>query len=197
MTVRGVCGGLMNLFGAIALVLSVWAAIFTAFFVGRSVVVMVHAGGYRPATFTVEELLFQKGVMRTNRTYDSHGAVGTVDGRRERFGLGGYVKLPLQSRADLEGQVRVGQQLPVLYNPAVPKSSEARVLYPEKNFKQTWQRRQREMITTAYLPWGLAIALCLVFGAAAGRIASAVKICLGACVLVVLAWIPALVQLFF
>jgi len=195
MTVRGVCDGLKNLFGALALVLSLWAAVFTAFFVGRSVVVMMHAGGYEPATFTVEELFFQKGAMRTNRTYDSYHVTGTVLGRQERFGLGDYVKGVLQTRADLEAQVHVGQQLAVLYNPAVPANTGMRVLYPEKDFKRTWQRRQREMVTTAYGPWGLAMALCLAFGAAAGRIVSAVKICLGACVFVVLAWIPTLLQI--
>jgi hypothetical protein len=185
---------LKNLFGTLAIVLSVWAALFTVFGVSNGVIVMLYADGYRQATCTIDQLFFQKGETRRNRTYDDYYASVTVEGQAEEFNLGGYVKGVLQTREDLEAQVHVGQELAVLYNPNVPKHSRLRVLYPEKDFKQSWQNRQKRMIHTAYGPWGLAIALCLFFGAAARKTKSAVKMSIGACVFVVLAWIPFLVK---
>ena len=190
--------GLKNLFGALALVLSVWAAMLTGFFVGNSVVIIMHADGYQPATFTVENLYFQLGNNRsTNRTYDKYYVTGTVNDQTEYFGLGEQVKGPFKTREEFEAQAHPGQKLAVLYNPVVPEKTRLRVLYPEKDFKETWKGRQKKMINTAYGSRGLAIALCLLCGAAARKTRSAVKMCVGACVFLVPAWIPLLLNLYF
>ena len=190
--------GLKSLFGALAIVLSMWTAMLTGFFIGNSVVIMLHADGYKPATFTVEKLYFQLGNYRsTNRTYDKYYVTGTVNGQTERFGLGDYVKGPFKTREEFEAQVHPGQKLAVLYNPAVPEKTKLRVQYPEKNFKETWKQRQKKMINTAYGPWGLAIVLCLLCGVLARKTLSAVKMCIGASVFVVLSWIPALLNYYF
>ncbi len=188
---------LKKVFGVLALIFSMWAALITLGSAAKSVVVLLYANGYREATYTVDQLLFQKGEMRRNRTYGSYGAMGTVEGKEEFFGLGDYVHGVLQKREDLEAQVHVGQELKVLYNPDVPKASELRVLYPEKDLKQTWKRIQTKMIRTGYGPWLISMVLCLLFGAAAGKTLSAVKICIGACVFVFFSWIPFLIQVIF
>lgn len=197
MKIPALFNNLKKLFGASALVFSMWTAMITLGFVGKSIIILLYADGYHEATYTVDQLLFQKGEMRRNRTYDSHGAMGTIEGRKEFFGLGDYVRGPLQKREDLEAQVHVGQELKVLYNPDVPKKSELRVLYPEKDLKHTWRKIQKKMIRTAYSPWLISMALCLIFGAAAGKTISAVKVCIGASVFVVLSWIPFLIQMVF
>jgi len=183
--------------GASALIFSMWAALITLGSAGKSVIILLYADGYHEATFTIDQLLFQKGGMRTNRTYDSYGAEGTVEGRKEFFGLGDYVQGILQKREDLEAQVHVGQKLNVLYNPDVPGSSGLRVLYPEKNLKETWKRIQMKMIRTGYGPWLISMILCLLFGIAAGKTISAIKICAGASVFVLLSWVPFLIQILF
>ncbi len=197
MKAQSLFDGLRKLFGLTAIVLSMWTAMLTAFFVGKSVAILIHADGYRPAVCTVDRLFFSKGEMRRNRTYDEHYAVVTIEGRKEEFSLGGYVKGPVQSRADLEAQVHVGQTLAVLYNPDVPENGRLRVLFPEQNFKETWQHRRKKMVNTAYGPWILAMVLCLVSGAAARKLKPAIKMCVGACVFVAFAWIPFLAQNFF
>jgi hypothetical protein len=197
MKAQNVFEGMKNLFGALAIVLSMWAAMLTAFSVGSSVVIMLHADGYRPAVCTIDELFFQRGEIRSNRTYSDYYAGVTVEGQKEEFNLGDYIKGVPQTREDLEAQVQVGQRLDVLYNPDVPRNSQLRVLYPEKNFKQTWKNRQKRMIQTAYGPWILAIGLCLLFGAAARKIRSAVKMSIGACIFVILAWIPYILNHYF
>lgn len=163
----------------------------------KSVIILLYADGYRESTYTVDQLLFQRGEMRRNRTYNSYGATGMVEGQKEFFGLGDYVQGVLQKREDLEAQVHVGQELKVLYNPDVPKTSGLRVLYPEKDLRQTWKRIQTKMIRTGYGPWLISMFLCFVFGVAAGKTISAIKICLGACVFVFLSWIPFLIQVVF
>jgi|GEM_PF-3287681 hypothetical protein len=188
---------LKKMFGASALIFSMWSALITLSSVSQSVIILLYAGGYHESTYTIDQLLFQKGEMRTNRTYDSYGAEGTVEGRKEFFGLGDYVQGVPQKREDLEAQVHVGQELKVLYNPDVPGASGLRVLYPEKDLKQTWRRIQAKMIRTGYGPWLISVVLCLLFGIAAGKTLSAVKICIGASVFVLLSWVPFLIQIFF
>ncbi len=195
MITRDLFDNLKKAFGASAVILSMWTALITLGSAGQSVIILLYADGYRDAVFTVDQLLFQRGEMRRNRTYDSYGAEGTVEGRKEFFSLGEYVRGVLQKREDLEAQVRVGQELKVLYNPDVPKTSGLRVLYPEENLKDTWRKIQRKMILTGYGPWLICLILCLVFGIAAGKTASAVRIGAGASVFVALSWIPFLTQI--
>lgn len=188
---------LKKFFGASALILSMWTALITLGSVNKGVIILLYAKSYHEATFTIDQLLFQKGEMRRNRTYNSYGAEGTVEGRKEFFGLGDYVRGVLQKREDLETQLHVGQELNVLYNPDVPRASELRVLYPQKNLKETWIKIQTKMILTGYGPWLISIILCFLFGIVAGKTISAVKICIGALVFVLLSWIPFLIQVVF
>jgi hypothetical protein len=186
---------LKKICGASALILSMWTALITLASVHRSVIILLYADGYHETTYTIDRLIFQKGEMRRNRTYDSYGAEGTVEGQEEFFGLGEYVHGVLQKREDLEAQVHVGQKLKVLYNPDVPRTSGLRVLYPEKNLKESWKRIQTKMIRTGYGPWLISMILCLLFGIAAGKTISSIKICIGALVFVLLSWIPFLIQI--
>lgn len=195
---RSLFDNLKKLFGALAVVLSMWTAMITGFFIGNSIVILIHADGYYEAIYTIDQLLFRKGEMGSNRTnYDEYYAMGTVDGRTERFGLGDYLQGVIQTREDLESQVHVGQKLKVLYNPDVPQKTKMRVLYPDENFKQTWEKRQKKMITTAYGPWLIAVLLCLLSGYAAGKAISAIKISIASCLFIVFAWIPLLLNYFF
>jgi hypothetical protein len=191
---RNAFDGLKNLSGAAAVILSMWTALLTAFGAGDSIVIMLNADGYRPAVCTVDRIVFQRGEARRNRTYDAYYAEVTVEGRREEFNLGDYVRGVPQTREDLEAQVPEGRELAVLYNPDVPGKSRLRVLYPEKDFRESWRNRQRKILRTAYGPWGLAIVLCLTFGVAARRTRSALKWCAGASVFVILAWVPFIVR---
>jgi len=194
---RSLLNNLKKLFGASALIFSMWSALITLGSAGKSVIILLYADGYHESTYTIDGLHFQKGEMRTNRTYGSYGAEGTVEGRKEFFGLGDYVQGVLQKREDLEAQVHVGQELKVLYNPDVPRTSGLRVLYPEQDLKQNWKRIQAKMIRTGYGPWLVSMVLCFLFGIAAGKTLSAIKICIGACVFVLLSWIPFLLQIIF
>ena len=174
MKAKNVFDNLKKLFGALALVLSMWTAMITGFFIGNSIVILIHADGYHEATYTIDQLLFRKGDMRSNsRHSDEYYAMGTVEGEKERFSLGDYLQGVIRTREDMESQVHIGQKLKVLYNPEVPNNTKMRVLYPEKNFKQTWEKRQKKMIDTAYGPWLIAIILCILFGTAAGKTKSA------------------------
>jgi len=188
---------LMNLFGALALVLSMWTAMMTGMLIGKSVVIIMHLDGYATAEFTVDQLYFQKGSMRGNRTYDHYYAEGTVNGQKEIFKLGEYVQGTINTREELEAQVSVGQKLKVLYNPDVPRKTRLRVLYPEKNFTATWKRRQKQMIRTGYGPWAIALLLCIFFGLMGRQFKSVVGFCFGATVFVIFSWIPTLLNLYF
>lgn len=181
--------------GVLALIFSMWAALITLSSVSNSVIILLYSKGYQESTYTIDQLLFQKGEMRRNRTYNSYGAEGTIEGRKEFFGLGDYVQGDLQKREDLEAQVHVGQVLNVLYNSNVPRTSGLRVLYPQKDLKETWKRIQTKMIRTGYGPWLISMILCILFGIIAGKTISAIKICIGAFVFVFLSWIPFLIQI--
>ncbi len=198
MKAKTVFENLKKIFGAFAIVLSFWAALFTAFFIANSIVILVHSDGYHEVVYSVDQLLFRKGEMGSNsRSSDEYYAMGTVEGEQERFSLGEYLQGVIRTREDMESQVHVGQKLKVLYNPDVPQKTNMRILYTKKNFKQNWKRRQKKMINTGYGPWFLCVLLCLVFGFAAGQIKSAVKITIGSCVFIVFAWIPGILNYFF
>jgi hypothetical protein len=195
MKLQSLINNLKKVCGASALIFSMWTALITLASVSKSVIILLYAQGYHETTYTIDQLIYQKGEMRRNRTYDSYGAEGTVEGQKEFFGLGDYVQGVLQKREDLEAQVHIGQKLKVLYNPYVPRASGLRVLYPEKNLKESWKRIQTKMIRTGYGPWLISMILCLLFGIAAGKIISSIKICVGAFVFVILSWIPFLIQI--
>jgi len=189
---------LMGLSGGAAIVLSFWTAVITAFVIGNSIYILIYADGYKPATFTIEKLSFVKGHRASGkRTSDRYWADGMVDGKKEKFKLGSYITGVIQSQKDLESQVRVGQKLPVLYNPNAPEKLEIRVQYPEKDFKRTWERRQDKMVHTAYMPWFIAMGLCLLSGIGADKIKAAFGFCTGSLFLVAFAWVPTIIKLLF
>ncbi|MBW2180233.1 MAG: hypothetical protein JRG81_07670 [Deltaproteobacteria bacterium] len=189
---------LMGLSGGAAIVLSFWTAIITAFVIGNSIYILIYADGYKPATFTIEKLSFVKGHRASGkRTSDKYWADGMVDGKKEIFKLGSYITGVIQSQKDLESQVHVGQKLPVLYNPNTPKKLAIRVQYPEKDFKRTWERRQDKMVHTAYMPWFIAMGLCLLSGIGADKIKASFGFCIISLFLVVFAWVPTIMKLLF
>jgi hypothetical protein len=189
--------GLKTLFGSGAVIVSFWTALITGFFIGPSIVILLHADGYRPDTFTITKLNHVKGYRRgSQRTYDKTWADGTVAGNQEIFKLGEYIQGTIQSQEDLEKQFHVGQKLAVYYNPNAPKRWETRVLYPEKDFHKTWDRRQKKMINTAYLPLALCWVLCLLFGALGRKMKSAIGFCVGSLFFVAFAWIITLLKLY-
>ena len=182
--------GLKNLFGFLAIILSWWTAILTAFLIGTSITILMYSDGYRPTTFTIEKLVYVKGGWQGSRSRpDRYWAEGTIADQTEKFKLGGYTKGIPQNQEDLEAQFKIGQELPVLYNPNVPEKLEVRVLYPEKDFHETWKRRQKQMIRTAYLPQGLAIFLCLICGILARKTKSAIGFSVASLFFVVMAWV--------
>ncbi len=187
--------GLMVVFGTAAILLSFWVAICTGPLLGKNIYALLYVDGYVPATFTIEKITFFKGNNSSNRTNDKYWADGDINGNKEKFGFGNYISGVIQSQGDLEKQVSVGQKLPVLYNPEAPRHLEIRVQFPEKDFKQTLKRRQKEIINTAYLPWIVSIGLCLFFGIIACRIKTAIGFCIGSMFFVVFAWIPTLLNL--
>ncbi|MBN1782153.1 hypothetical protein JW948_13555 [bacterium] len=188
---------LQMLFGGMALVLSMWTAMITGFTLGKSLTILLYADGYRPATYTIEALYFQKanGINRPNRTWDNYYAEGTVEGRKERFGLGSYVQGILKTREDLEAQVQVGQKLAVLYNPDVPVKTQLRVLYPEKKFTETWTHVRNKSIRVGYAPWGICMFLCILFGIAARERRSTLGFVFMGTIFIVFSWMPAILNM--
>jgi hypothetical protein len=190
--------GFRNLFGSLALILSLWTAMITGLSIGPSIMILMHADGYKPDTFTIEKLVYFKPRHKTRSSRSSkYFARGTVAGNKEIFKLGSYVKGTPQGIEDLEAQFDEGQKLAVLYNPKVPKGTELRVLYPEKDFHATWKRRQKKMYNTGYFPWLLSMGLCLVFGIIGRKIKSTIGFCLGSFIFVIFAWIPTLLNILF
>jgi hypothetical protein len=81
----------------------------------------LHADSYRPATFTVAWVAYRPSGRKTTSDY---WAVGTIDGHRERYGLGGVVR-GVSGWDDLEAQVHAGQEFKVLYDPSFGKQGNA------------------------------------------------------------------------
>lgn len=188
--------GLKNLFGFIAVILSFWSALITAFFVGPSIVIMMNAEGYHREVFTIRKLHYVHNDMRTQRTLDKYWADGEVAGQSEEYGLGGYVQGVPQNLEDLESQFQVGQKLDVMYNPNVSKKRGSRVLFAEDNFHETWRARQKRMVNTGYYPLGLALGLCFICGLLAGKTKSALKFAAGSSFFLIFAWVFVLLKLY-
>lgn len=162
--------GLMILCGMLSVIFSFWTALVTSSGIETCIYLLHYADGYRPAVFTIENIVFVEGDNATkHRTADKYWVEGDIGGKKEKFRLGRYVAGVVQNRADLEKKVSVGQKLPVLYNPDIPESLEIRVQYPEPDFKQYVKRMQWTMVRETYLPWSVSICLCLLFGAVARK----------------------------
>ena len=115
----------------------------------------LHADSYRPATFIVAWVAYRPSGRRTTSDY---WAVGTIDGHRERYGLGGVVR-GVSGWDDLEAQVHPGQEFKVLYDPSFGKQGDAgrqRVIAYEDDFAL---RQRGRMIRTAALIYGPSLVL--------------------------------------
>ncbi len=188
-----VFNGLKNLFGVAALLLGAWTALMTAFTIGPNLITLKYVDGYEPATFTIRQLNFVKGSIRTGHNRrDYMWADGVIDGSQEKFFLGGgYVKGAINSQEELEQWLRVGQQLKVLYNPAVPRALEQhRVVFPEKDFKSYWKGFQQRRLWETYYPLGISLLLCLVCGVLARNIIGAIGFVAGSTLMVLLVLVP-------
>ena len=191
-----VCKWISHLAGTAGFVFSLWCALMTAFFLGPSVFIVLNIDGYRPADFEVKRLYFIKGEQRTNRTYGEQGAEGAIGGRDEIFRLGEYVPKVVNSLEELKHFVHEGQVLKVMYNPGV-RIGELRVLYPDPNFRDRWKQRQKEMLHTAYGPYLLCMAICFLFGVPGRVPRSCVGLFAASAFIILMAWVPALLQLLF
>lgn len=134
-----------------------------ALLAGRQFAVLTHVDGYRPAEFTVEELVYAEGQRRGSTTTPTrYWAEGTVNGHKERFGLGAYLPKIPASQAELEGMMAIGRVLPVLYNPEVPNTVETRVLYPDKDFPAKWLLSLHNLFRYGFGPLAAALSLWLI-----------------------------------
>ncbi|MBN2382415.1 hypothetical protein JXQ70_05985 [bacterium] len=184
-----------HLAGAVSMLLTIWCALLTLFSVGSNAVILLQLDDYQPAIFVVEELFYSSGDLA--RDYASgYGAYGRIEGTREYFSLGNYVRGAIRSRTDLEKYVQEGQSLAVMYNPTL-KITDKRVLYPEKNFRQKWKQKQAYMIKTGYGPLGLALLICVLTGIVGGVFKTCLGFGLATLVIISLSWLPTLLQLLF
>jgi hypothetical protein len=115
----------------------------------------LHADSYRPATFTVAWVAYRPSGRRTSPDY---WAMGTIDGHRERFGLGGVLNR-VSGWDDLEAQVHPGQEIKVLYDPSFDKQGDAgrqRVIAYEDDFAA---RQKGRFVRLAGLIYGPCLVL--------------------------------------
>jgi hypothetical protein len=194
-----VSGVLAMVFAMISVTLSLWAAFIVAMLGGDNAVVLLHAEDYRPATFTIERLVYKPGGSTagsirgtTTRRSDRYWAEGRIGEQAEKFTLGGYLKGIPKDQEEFEGWFSVGQQLSVLYDPDVPRSLNVRVLHPRENFAEFWRQRWRNIFLVAYLPMGIALALCAVCSLLATSW-SWLKFALFSVPIALTGWIPALI----
>lgn len=189
------------IFGATALAMSLWAAFLVGALGGDTAVVLLHAGDYRPAMFTIEKLVFVPGAGTAGRASgtrssgtDRYWAEGRIGDAAEKFTyLGTYVQGVPKSKEEFERQLSVGRQLPVLYNPDLSLSSEMRVLYPKEHFHEYWQQRWKNIFLAGYLPMGTALVLCI-FCSFIAKSWSALKMALCSVPIALAGWVPAVLK---
>lgn len=157
------------LLGFVSIILSLWAAMITAWFVVPNMITLFYLDGYTSEIFTIEEVRYVQGIQ-SQRTIDKSWIEGTVTNRREKFyKLGDYIEGTIQNLEAMEAQLKIGQKLPVLYNPNVPAKHEVRVLYPDENFYVAQKKKREQFIMTAYYPLAVSLLLCLLCGILAGE----------------------------
>lgn len=189
------CKWLSHLSGAIGFTWSLWCAILTAFLIGSNLIVILNIDGYRPANFVVESIYFMKTHQGGSSTvHGGYGAEGSVEGNTEKFGLGDYVPVVINSREDIEKHIHIGQSLAVMYNPNVYKPM-LRVLYPDKKFIEKRKKRLEKLINTAYVPYAVCILLCFLFGFFGSVLKSCIALSAASLGIILLSWLPTLIEL--
>jgi hypothetical protein len=131
----------------------------------------LHAASYRPATFTVAWAAYRPGSERERPDY---WAVGTVEGRRERLDL--VDTMTVDGWEELEARVKPGQQMKVLYDPALARNAAtpgARVIAYEDGFVSRQRSRLARTAALVYGPSLMLLAASLATGAAVRRRPSA------------------------
>lgn len=111
----------------------------------------LHADSYRPATFVVAWVAYRPSGRETTSDW---WAVGTIDGHRERYGLGSVVRR-VNGWDDLEAQVHPGQEIRVLYDPSFGKQGDAgrqRVIAYEDDFAARQKGRLARTAALIYAP---------------------------------------------
>jgi len=128
----------------------------------------LHADSYRPATFTVAWVAYRPSGRRTSPGY---WAMGTIDGHRERYDLGGVVSA-VSGWEDLEAQVHAGQEFKVLYDPSFARQGDAgrlRVIPYEADFAVRQRGRLTRLAALIYGPSLLLLGASLAIGASIRR----------------------------
>ena len=146
-----ILGSVLGVMASLAAIVAFPAGMFLLSQVDRT----LHADSYRPATFVVAWVAYRPSGEETTSDY---WAVGTIDGHRERFGLGGVVRR-VNGWDDLEAQVHPGQEIRVLYDPSFGKQGDAgrqRVIAYEDDFAA---RQKGRLARTAALIYGPSLAL--------------------------------------
>lgn len=154
----------LGLLASLAAIVAFPAGIFLLAQVERT----LHAETYRPATFTVAWVAYRPSGRKTTSDY---WAVGTIDGHRERYGLGDVVR-HVNGWEDLEAQVHPGQELKVLYDPSFAKQGDAgrfRVIPYEANFADLQRGRLMRTAALIYGPCLVLLAASTVIGVSIRR----------------------------
>lgn len=183
-TRRGFWKLVASAFGFGAIICSWWSCIIFVSLAGKPLVISTHIDGYRPTTFIIEKLIFDRGDHEAKRIY----AKGTVDEQPEEFNLGAYLKEKPTSQYELEQLLAVGQQLEVFYNREVSDPVAARVLFPTENFKEYWLKQLTHVLRIAYLPLGIAIGFSLL-ASLIGRSWIGVRFAAGSMFFPVFSWV--------
>jgi hypothetical protein len=148
--------------GMTAVIAAMWQ-IAAFFYVVQPARILWYAGGYRPATFIVEELVYV-GYGADDEPLEA-SAAGTIEGTRENLALHGLLARFPRSEAELRREVPVGTRIPVLYNrDATPDSvggEYARVVPFDPDVSGTAWRRLGRGFITSYLPALIAVPLLL------------------------------------
>ena len=157
------------IFGVVAILASMWAGLLFPLAVTPYYQTMKNSDGYKPAMFVIKEnrYIVRRGT-NTPTSSTSFFAEGTINGKKESFSYGAYLKgedYP-SSVEDLDKLFPVGRQLSVLYNPDMD-SMETRIIDPSDNLKERSEKRFYWILRVALMPMGIALGLCLICSAIA------------------------------
>jgi hypothetical protein len=148
--VRTLLGMLQLVVGLLSVLAAAWSFL-ASFGTAQSLRLLWHAGGYQPATFTVEELEYSDDP-------ETRGfwAKGRVQGAVETLTLRRILPRRPKSHGDLLTLAPVGATFQVLYNPAASQDSIegefARVVPYDADLGGTQRRTLRRRLHRAYTP---------------------------------------------